>query len=66
MPDLLEFMTIDDAAKKLKFHPETVRRLVRDKILEGTKLSKEWLVLKTSVEKYLKQIGNNKHNSRPP
>ena len=64
MPDLAEFMTVQAAAKKLKFHPETVRRLVRSKTLEGKKWGREWLVLKTSVESYLKQFGDNKHNSR--
>lgn len=64
MPDLAEFMTVDDAAQKLKFHPETVRRLVRDGILDGKKWGREWLVVKSSVEKYLKEIGDNKFNSR--
>ena len=64
MPDLAEFMTVDQAAQKLKFHPETVRRLVRDGILDGKKWGREWLVVKSSVEKYLKEIGDNKFNSR--
>jgi len=64
MPDLAEFMTVDEAAKKLKFHPETVRRLVRSGILDGKKWGREWLVLKSSVENYIKQFGDNKHNSR--
>lgn len=64
MPDLDLFSTVDDAAKKLKFHPETVRRLVRDGILEGKKWRREWLVLTSSVEKYKKLFGDNKHNSR--
>ena len=64
MPDLAEFMTTQAASKRLKFHPETVRRLVRDGVLEGTKWGKEWLVTKTSVEKYIKQFGENKFNSR--
>ncbi len=64
MPDLAEYMTTEEAAKRLKFHPETVRRLVRDGILAGQKWGKEWLVLKTSVEDYIRQFGDNKHNSR--
>ena len=64
MPDLEQFSTVDEVAQKLKFHPETVRRLVRDGILEGEKWRGEWLVLKSSVEKYKKQFGDNKHNSR--
>jgi excisionase family DNA binding protein len=64
MPDISEFQTVSDAAKALKFHPETIRRLVRDGILMGKKWGKEWLVLKTSVDEYKKQTGDNKHNSR--
>jgi len=64
MPDLLDFMTIEEAAEKLKFHPETVRRLVRDGILDGKKWRREWLVVKSSVEAYIKQLGDNKYNSR--
>ena len=66
MPDLDLFMTVTAAAKLLGFHPETVRRLVRDGTLEGTKWNRDWLVLKASVEKYLKEIGDNKFNSRRP
>jgi len=64
MPDLELFITVTEAAKRLKFHPETVRRLVRDGILDGQKWNRDWLVLKTSVEEYLKKIGDNKFNSR--
>jgi len=64
MPDLADYMTTQQAAKELGFHPETVRRLVRDGILVGQKWGKEWLVLKKSVEEYIKQFGDNKHNSR--
>jgi len=64
MPDLEDFTTVNKAAKALKFHPETIRRLVRDGILTGKKWGKEWLVLKTSVDEYKKQTGDNKHNSR--
>jgi excisionase family DNA binding protein len=66
MPDLNDFMTTQEAAEKLGFHPETIRRLVRDRVLEGQKWGKEWLILKVSVEKYLKQLGDNKFNSRRP
>lgn len=64
MPDISAFQTVNEAAEALKFHPETIRRLIRDGILTGQKWGKEWLVLKTSVDKYKKQTGDNKHNSR--
>ena len=64
MPDLNDYVTAKKAAEILGFHPETVRRLVRDGVLVGQKWGKEWLVLKKSVEDYVKQFGDNKHNSR--
>lgn len=64
MPDLNEFVTVTAAAKILDFHPETVRRLIRDGVLTAQKWGKEWLVLKSSVDEYKEQTGENKFNSR--
>lgn len=64
MPDLSEFITVEKAAEALEFHPETVRRLVRDGTLKGTKWRREWLILKSSVDEYNDKIGDNKFNSR--
>ncbi|NTU55639.1 MAG: helix-turn-helix domain-containing protein [Anaerolineales bacterium] len=60
MPDCDQFMTVSNAAKSLKFHPETVRRRVRDGILAGQKWGKAWLVLKSSVEDYIKILEGRK------
>jgi excisionase family DNA binding protein len=67
MPDIAEYMTVKQAADKLGFHVITVRQLVRDGKLEGTKLpgSREWLILRKSVEKYLKETdGMSKNDPR--
>ncbi|MCK7527442.1 MAG: helix-turn-helix domain-containing protein [Ignavibacteriales bacterium] len=61
MPDRDQFMTVSNAAKSPKFHPEIVRRLVRDGILAGQKWGKEWLVLKSSVEDYIKILEGRKN-----
>jgi excisionase family DNA binding protein len=53
MPDLNEFMTTQEAAKKLNFHVVTVRNMIRIKKLDGLKIGgKTWLVSKKSVEIY--------------
>jgi excisionase family DNA binding protein len=53
MPDLAEFMTTEEASKKLKLHIVTVRNMIRNKKLEGVKIGgKTWLVSKKSVENY--------------
>jgi len=46
MPDLADYMTIQDAAKKLGYHVESVRRMLRDKGLDGVKWEKSWFVLR--------------------
>jgi excisionase family DNA binding protein len=53
MPDLAEFITTEEAAKKLKLHIVTVRNMIRSQKLEGVKIGgKTWLVSKKSVEDY--------------
>ena len=47
-----EQMSITEAATALGRNPEHVRRLVRERSLEGTKLGKQWLVSRRSVEAY--------------
>lgn len=65
MPDLDEFMTTQEAAKKLRLHIVTVRNLVRTKKLEGLKIGgKTWLVSKRSVEDY--RIGTEGMSKNDP
>jgi hypothetical protein len=64
MPDVSEFVSIQQAAHALKFHPESVRRLLRHKALEGRKLGASWLVLRSSVEDYRRRFGEHKFDPR--
>jgi excisionase family DNA binding protein len=65
MPDLTLYMTTEDAAKKLGYHPESIRRMLRDKELEGLKWGSYWLVSKKSIDKYQrKNDGLNKFDPR--
>ena len=54
MPDISEFMTTQQAAKKLGFHVKSIPKMVRDNILEGTRFGRDWLVSRKSVDNYLK------------
>ncbi len=53
MPDLTEFMTTQEAANKLGFHVRSIPKMVRDKILDGVRFGRDWLVSRKSVEDYL-------------
>jgi excisionase family DNA binding protein len=65
MPDLTLYMTVEDAAKKLGYHLESIRRMLREKELDGIKWGRYWLVSKESVENYLSQnIKLNKFDPR--
>lgn len=52
MPDLADYMTTEEAAKKLSFHIVHIRRMLREGDLEGLKVGQTWLVSRKSVEKY--------------
>ena len=65
MPDLRDFITTEDAARMLNFHVEHVRRLLREGDLKGEKIGTTWLVLRKSVEEYIKETeGMNKFDPR--
>lgn len=58
MPDLADFVTTQEAAVLLQVHVESVRRLLREKDLEGRKVGYMWLVSKSSIRQYLKETEN--------
>jgi len=65
MPDLTNYMTTEDAAKALGFHIEHIRRMLREKDLEGMKIGSMWFVLKKSVVGYKSQTeGMDKRDPR--
>lgn len=65
MPDLKDYMTTEEAATRLGYHLESIRRMLRDGELKGIKVGRTWLVLRKSVEEYLKQTdGMDKYDPR--
>ena len=65
MPDLEEFMTTKEAAKKLGFHVKSVQNMVKKKTLQGVRFGHAWLISKESVSEYLKNTkGKSKNDPR--
>jgi excisionase family DNA binding protein len=55
MPDLNEFISTKEAAEKLKYHVEHVRRMRREGSIEGVKIGQTWLVRRTALDGYMKR-----------
>ncbi len=49
------FMTTQEAADKLGFHVKSIPKMLRDKILDGERFGRVWLVSRKSVDEYLKK-----------
>jgi excisionase family DNA binding protein len=50
------FLTVEQAAEKVKMHPDTIRRLLRDKQPPGVKLGKrQWRISEDSLKTYLQR-----------
>jgi excisionase family DNA binding protein len=65
MPDLNEFMTTQEAAKKLGFTIASVRQMVFKKKLDSTRFGRSILIPKKAVEEYLKKTkGMSKNDPR--
>jgi len=55
MPDLDEFISTEEAAEKLKYHVEHVRRMMREGSIEGVKIGWTWLGRCTALNGYMKR-----------
>lgn len=55
MPDLNDYITTQEAAEKLGYHVESIRRMLRDEELDGMKWGKSWFVLRESINYYKKR-----------
>ena len=61
MPD--EWLSVNDAAKLSGYHPEYIRRLVRDGEIDAKKFSIVWQVRTQSLLDYL-EIAESKDDKR--
>jgi excisionase family DNA binding protein len=47
-----DYVTVDDVAARLNIHPESVRRLIRNKKLPARKFANTWLVKRAILEQF--------------
>jgi excisionase family DNA binding protein len=65
MPDLSQFMTTRQAAKKLGFNVRSIPYMVKNKTLDGVRVGHLWLVSQKSVRDYLRKTrGFSKNDPR--
>ena len=65
MPDLTEYIETSEAAKKLNYHVEHVRRMMREGSLRGIKIGRTWLMQKKSLEEFVARTSAmTKHDPR--
>jgi len=65
MPDLNEFVSTEEAAEKLKYHVEHVRRMMREGSIAGLKIGRTWLVKREALDSYMKRTAKMaKHDPR--
>jgi excisionase family DNA binding protein len=49
---LEQYVGVDDVSKRLKIHPESVRRLIRQGKLPAIKFGNKWLVERATLEQF--------------
>jgi len=57
---LEQYAGVDDVSKRLKIHPESVRRLIRQGKLPAIKFGNKWLVERATLEQFA-----NHYDPRP-
>ena len=53
---LPEVMTLDEAARLLRVHPQTVKALARAKTIPGRKVGRAWRFSKQALLAYLREV----------
>ena len=48
-----EFLTVSEVAKRLKLHPETIARYIRQGELQALKFGRVWRMEKKEVDKFI-------------
>ena len=65
MPDLNEFISTEEAAEKLKYQVEHIRRMMRAGSIAGLKIGRTWLVRREALDSYMKRTATMaKHDPR--
>jgi excisionase family DNA binding protein len=66
MPDISEYLTVEETAEALGYHVESVRRLLRGgKLKDAEKKAGVWLIPRDTVKEYREAVaGLSKHDPR--
>jgi excisionase family DNA binding protein len=65
MPDLNEFISTEEAAEKLGYHVEHIRRMMREGSIQGLKIGRTWLVRREALDSFMKRTAKMaKHDPR--
>jgi len=65
LPDLNEFVSTEEAAERLKYHVEHVRKMMREGSIAGLKIGRTWLVKREALDSYMKRTAKMaKHDPR--
>lgn len=59
----MEIYTIKEASKVLKLPQETLRKYLRQGILEGSKIGTSWRVTDEAIKQFLKE-NSNRNNEK--
>ena len=51
-----EFLTVSEVAKRLKLHPETIARYIRQGELPALKFGRVWRMEKKEIDKFIEAI----------
>ena len=49
----MDFMTVKEVAAKLRMHPNTVSRYIRNKKIKAVKIGKAWLISPEQVNDFV-------------
>ena len=61
-----ELLTVDQAATRLKIHAVTLRKMLREGVVQGMKFgAREWRVPESSLQAFIKSRMTTKPNENP-
>lgn len=56
----MEILTVDEVSKALKLPRETIRKYLREGILEGSRIGKNWRIKRQALESFMNDNSNRK------
>lgn len=61
-----DWITVQDAAKLSGYHPEYIRRLIRDNAIKAQKVSVIWFIDRESLQNYIDKAKNSEDGRYSP